>query len=49
MRIDRSGAEQGHALITVNGTVTGTATATFGLWLGSGFGPAQLSTCGVNP
>ena len=47
MRIDRSGAEQGHALVTVNGT--GTATATFGLWFGSGFGPAQLSTCGVNP
>ena len=45
MRIDRSGAEQGHALVTV----TGTATATFGLWLGSDFGPAQLSTCGFNP
>ena len=40
MRINRSGAEQRHALVTVNGA----AAVTFERWLGSGFGPAQLTT-----
>ena len=43
MRIDPWRAEQGNAIGTVMGV------AMFELWFGSGFGPAQLSTCGVNP